>query len=632
MLLAINGLSKSYGSAPVFSDVGVRLDESDHVGLVGANGSGKSTLLKILCGELAPDAGQVSLKKNLSIGYLKQDLNLSGSNTIYGEALNVFASVIEMEAELEEKRRIIEKTADILKLEKLNIEYLALSEKFEESKGLYYKSLVKSALEGLGFDEAQQNKKIESLSGGQKMRVALAKILIEKPDLILLDEPTNYLDAQSVVWLESYLSACRSAYIVVSHDRYFLEKTADHIWELDGTMTAYKGNYSSYVRQRDEEAAAAAKAFKTQSDYIKRQREVIRKLKSYNREKSVRRAESREKLLGKIDLINKPSVKKTANIRFDTKNAISKNVLTLRNLCVGYAGRPVVGGIDLEVKSGEKIGICGRNATGKTTLLKTLAGQIAPISGEILWGAGAAPSYFRQQHEDLHAGNTLLEELCRVSGEDTLKVRSVLGCLLFSEDAVHKKISVLSGGEISRVAVAKLMLTKSNVLLLDEPTNHLDIASKEIFEEAIANYGGTALVVSHDRYLLNLISERIVYIEEGGVRLYDCGYEQASEDFLAKEKNDSHNKTKPKQALRQTEKMSKNMLEKTKMRIAEIENLLAKAAVEKENAEAEMNEKDFYAENARAAEGIERYDALCARIRRMEDEWVALTETLERQQ
>ncbi len=631
MLLEINGLSKSYGSAPVFSDVGVRLDESDHVGLIGANGSGKSTLLKILCGELAPDAGRLSLKKNVSVGYLKQNLSLSGENTVYEEALSVFAPVIEMETELEDKRRLIERTADFEALEKLNKAYLALSEKFEESRGLYYKSLVRSALYGLGFDDAQQSKKTESLSGGQKMRVALAKILIEKPDLILLDEPTNYLDAQSVVWLESYLSACRSAYIVVSHDRYFLEKTTNRIWELDGTLKAYRGNYSAYVRQRDEEAAAAAKAYKTQSDYIKRQREVIRKLKSYNREKSVKRAESREKLLEKIEPVDRPSEKKTARIRFDTKSAISKNVLVMQDLSVGYAGRPVVSGIDMEIKKGEKIGVCGRNASGKTTLLKTLAGLIAPASGEVLWGAGATPSYFRQQHEDLNGDSTLLDELRRISGADTLKVRSVLGCLLFSEDAVHKKISVLSGGEISRVAVAKLMLTKSNVLLLDEPTNHLDIASKEIFEEAIGSYNGTVLVVSHDRYLLNLICTRILYIENGAATVYDCGYEQASASFMTERSEEDAKKAKEKPAQPAAETLSKNMRARTKSRIAEIEGALDAAAAEKESLESAMHQKHFYADNARAAETLERHEALKTEIGRLEDEWLTLTALLDRQ-
>lgn len=632
MLLDINKLGKNYGSAEVFSDVSVRLDESDHVGLIGANGSGKSTLLKILSGELVSDAGRVALKRNLSVGYLRQNLDLSHENTVYEETLGVFAAVIEIEAELEEKRKRIEETADLPALEKLNSDYFLLSEKYAQSKGLYYKSLTKSALEGLGFNESEQKKKIGSLSGGQKMRVALAKILIEKPDLILLDEPTNYLDADSVIWLEGYLSACRSAYIIVSHDRYFLEKTTDRIWELDGTLSVYRGNYSAYVRQRDEEAVAAAKAYKTQSEYIKRQREVIRKLKSYNREKTVKRAESREKLLEKMVVVNKPSEKKNAHIYFDTKKAISKNVLVIRNMSVGYGNKSLVDGIDIEIGKGEKIGICGRNATGKTTLMKTLAGQLAPVSGEYAWGAGAAASYFRQQHEDLNFDNTLLEELCRVSGENTLKVRNVLGCLMFSEEAVHKQISVLSGGEISRVAVAKLMLTKSNVLLLDEPTNHLDIASKEIFEEAIRNYDGTVLVISHDRYLLNLICERILYIENGGCAVYDCGYEQAAEYFSSRNKNDNHKKTKQKTAEQAIEKMSKNMLSRSIARLEEIETLVNAAAKEKEKIESDMNEKNFYTDNTRASEIIEKYDRLCEDMHSYENEWLTLTECIEQQQ
>ncbi len=632
MLLELKDISKSFGSSFLFANVSARVDACDKIGLVGINGSGKSTLLKIIAGDMTADAGNIHTKKNLTIGYLTQNLGLDDNSTVYEEALKVFDGVIKMEAELERRRIQLENTSDLEQLEKLNSEYLMLMECFEQNRGLYYKSLALSALEGLGFSKEQFSERISHLSGGQKMRVALVKLITSKYDLIMLDEPTNYLDVQSVQWLENFLSSYTGAYIVVSHDRYFLEKVTNRIWEIDGSMHCYSGNYSSYVKQRDEALYAQQRAYKIQSDYIRKQREVIRKLKSFNREKTVRRAESRQKMLDKLELIEKPSANKTAAIRFDTKKAVSKNALDICGLSVGYNRNALIADINMRVKAGEKIGVCGRNATGKTSLLKTLCGALVPVCGEYVWGAGSKISYFKQQHEDMDPDASILDELCAVSGEDTLKVRSVLGALLFSEDEVYKKISSLSGGEISRVAVARLMLSKSNVLLLDEPTNHLDIASKEILEEAIRGFEGTVIAVSHDRYFLNTVCERIMYINDGKCTVYDCSYDQAAAHFSSvKEQKQLMQKNKSTGSVKNAG-LSKNMLKRLKNRIIAIEEEIKSTEKEKLQLEEILNSKELYKDAHKACELTTRHEELIQKINDLENEWLQVTCELEKEE
>ena len=466
------------------------------------------------------------------------------------------------------------------------------------------------------------------------MRVALAKLLISEPDLLLLDEPTNYLDLDSIGWLESYLTQYKGTYIIVSHDRYFLEKTVSTVWDVENhEVKSYNGNYSSYYKQKQEYIHAYERAYKQQQKYIKRQQEIITKLKSFNREKSIRQAESREKQLSKIDIIERRSMKKTAKIDFKDKGSITNKAIEFKDLSVGYNGKTLIEGIDMIVHTGETIGICGDNATGKSTILKSIMGQLQPVSGTILLGSNIKPTHFKRQHEDLDPRHSILEELVEYSGEDNGTIRNILGSLLFSAEDVHKKIGVLSGGEVSRVAVAKLMLNKSNLMLLDEPTNHLDIASKDIFETALKNFSGTIVLVSHDRYLLNTIVDRMIFIHKGKAYIYDCGYEKANELFnqeivLSEDEVAQTTETSDKER-QNVNKLSKNAIKKYTERIVEIEGLLQTVLKEKEQIETEMSEESFFKNAEYAKRKTLLHNTLAERHDQLEEEWVELHYLLE---
>ena len=634
MLLSLNDIGKHFGTDEIIDQVTLSVDEGAHIGLIGSNGSGKSTLLKMIIGILEPDNGNITYKNDLTIGYLHQDLGLDDSCTIMEEALKASAKLIQAEAYLQSLLKEIEQTEDLDLLSKLNEEYFNKAESFEAEKGYYYRSITIGTLKGLGFEEDAFSQPIKQLSGGQKMRVALAKLLISEPDLLLLDEPTNYLDLDSIRWLESYLIQYKGTYIIVSHDRYFLEKTVSTIWEVeDHEVKAYNGNYSAYYKQKQEYIHAYERAYKQQQKYIKRQQEIITKLKSFNREKSIRQAESREKQLAKIDTIEKRSRKKTAKINFKDKGSITNKAIEFQNLSVGYNNKPLIEGIDMIVHTGETIGICGDNATGKSTILKTIMGQLQPVSGTFLLGSNIKPTHFKQQHEDLDPNNSILEELTEYSGEDNGTIRNILGSLLFSAEDVHKKIGVLSGGEVSRVAVAKLMLNKSNLMLLDEPTNHLDITSKDIFETALKSYSGTIILVSHDRYLLNTIADRMIFIHKGKAYMYDCGYEKANELFnqelFSTEDKVEQNSEEGDKEQQNEKQLSKNAIKKYTERITEIEELLLSIQQEKEQIEAEMSEESFFKNAEYARERTIRHQNLAEKHDRLEEEWVELHYLLE---
>ncbi len=632
MLVTISGVSKSFGSETVLNNVNLRIENNARIGLIGLNGSGKSTLLQMIAGTTGAYDGTITAVSGITIGYLTQQLGLNDENTIYDEAKRAFEDVLTAERRLEEKRIQIEQCDDIKLLEKLNNDFYRMSESFEENKGYYYKSIVSSTLLGLGFDEEAQKNTIGKLSGGQKMRVALAKMLMLEPDLLMLDEPTNYLDMDGVIWLENYLCSYPKAYIVVSHDRYFLDKTVSTIWEADGTIKSYKGNYTAYLRQREDEIYAQNRAYEIQSAYIKKQREIIRKLKSYNREKSVKRARSREKQLAKLDYQQKVTEQKTSRISFDTQQTVSKNAFKFISLDVGYEGKALVENINFELLKGKKLGVCGRNATGKTTFLKTLYAQMPAIKGEIIYASGIKMSYFRQHHDDINRDSSIFDYLSDYSGQDITKVRSILGNLLFSKDEVNKNISVLSGGELSRVAVAKLMLTKSNVLLLDEPTNHLDIASKEVFEQAIRDYEGTAVIVSHDRYLLANVCDCIMYIYNNKAYYYELNYEQALTLFPTKEKSDQNEKSeisKSTISINTKPSMSKNEIKRSKDRVLKIEQLLGELENKKKQSEIIINSPDFYKDVQKSNDELKEYDRINEEYRHLEEEWLKLSYLLE---
>lgn len=512
MILSCNKINKAFGSNVILSNVSFHIEDQEKAAVVGINGAGKSTLLKIIIGELAADSGDVILAKGKTIGYLAQHQDLSSSRTIYDELLEVKRPVIEME----EKIRSLElemKHASGQELEELLSLYSRLNHQFELINGYAWKSEITGVLKGLGFQEEEFSKEISALSGGQKTRVSLGKLLLTKPDVIMLDEPTNHLDMESIAWLETYLLNYPGAVIIVAHDRYFLNKVVGKIVELDnGKCTVFQGNYNDYREKRAMLRDAQIKAWMNQQQEIRRQEEVIAKLKSFNREKSIRRAESREKMLEKIELVEKPAeINDEMKITLEPDILSGNDVLTVRDLSKSYSSQTLFSHVDMDIKRGERVAIIGNNGTGKTTILKIINNMIPCDSGEIKLGSKVHIGYYDQEHQVLHMEKTLFDELQDTyPSMDNTKVRNILAAFLFTGDDVFKRISDLSGGERGRVSLAKLMLSEANFLILDEPTNHLDITSKEILEDALINYTGTVLYVSHDRYFINKTATRIL--------------------------------------------------------------------------------------------------------------------------
>lgn len=527
MILSCSNISKSFGTDSILNHVSFHIEEREKAAVVGINGAGKSTLLKIIVGELAPDEGSVVIAKGKTLGYLAQHQDLDSGRTIYDELLEVKRPIIEME----ERLRTLEvnmKRSQGEELESLYQTYSRLSHEFELANGYAWKSEITGVLKGLGFLEEEFSKPVSTLSGGQKTRVSLGKLLLSKPDIILLDEPTNHLDMESIAWLENYLLNYQGTVVIVAHDRYFLERVVTKVVELDnGSSTVFQGNYSAYSEKKAMLRASILKAYLNQQQEIKHQEEVITKLRSFNREKSIKRAESREKLLNKIERIEKPTeVNDAMNITLEPDIVSGNDVLTVRGLTKGFDGQTLFSDVDFEIKRGERIAIIGNNGTGKTTILKIINGILAADAGEIRLGSRVHIGYYDQEHHVLHSEKTLFQELSDTyPNMNNTQIRNVLAAFLFTGDDVFKLIGDLSGGEKGRVSLAKLMLSEANFLILDEPTNHLDITSKEILENALTHYTGTVLYVSHDRYFINKTATRILDLTHNTLVNYIGNYD-----------------------------------------------------------------------------------------------------------
>lgn len=511
----------------VLKNVSFHIEDHEKAAIVGINGAGKTTLLRIIVGEMTPDDGQVVLAKDKTLGYLAQNSTVDTSHTIYEELLSVKADLLRLEEKIRECENNM-KHADGDALEDLMKQYTSLTHAFETGGGYLYRSELVGVLKGLGFTEDEFSKPVATLSGGQKTRVALGRLLLQNPDLIILDEPTNHLDMNSIAWLETYLLNYKGAVLIVSHDRYFLDRIAGKVIEIDQSKaTTFMGNYSDYAVKKEQLRVATWNAYMNQQREIKHQEEVIEKLKSFNREKSIKRAESREKMLDKIEVIEKPSEVRTDMKLTLTPRILSGNdVLTVEHLSKSFDSHKLFTDVNFEIKRGEHVAIIGDNGSGKTTLLKILNGLVPADQGTFRLGSNVEIGYYDQEHHVLHSEKTLFEE---ISDDypylNNTQIRNVLAAFLFTGEDVFKRISDLSGGERGRVSLAKLVLSNANFLILDEPTNHLDIMSKEILEDALNGYEGTILYVSHDRYFINRTAHRILDLTEGQFVSYVGNYD-----------------------------------------------------------------------------------------------------------
>ncbi|UEL49694.1 ABC-F family ATP-binding cassette domain-containing protein [Terrisporobacter hibernicus] len=604
IVLSCNNLYKSFGIDSILENICFTVNEGDKIGIIGINGTGKTTLMKIISGEYGYDEGDIYTSKDCEIGYLQQNTNFLSNNTILEEVLTVFKPLIDMENYLRElEHKIAEEGSKDNSpiLEKLMNDYSHVLEDFASKNGYGYKSEAKGVLKGLGFKDDDMDKPINILSGGEKTRVLLGKLLLKKPTLLLLDEPTNHLDSEAIEWLEFFLKQYKGTVMLISHDRYFLDQVVDRVFEIHNKkLKSYNGNYSKFIELSKVEKELELKKFEDQQKDLKRQEESIERLKAYGREKHLKRARSKEKALDKIDVLDKPEAyRKKAKIQFNPSISSGNDVLHVEDLSMAYDERILFKGVNFDIYRGEKVALIGPNGIGKSTLFKIVMKELTPICGDFKLGTNVNVSYFHQEQKTLNLDNTIIDEIWDSNEKLTqTEIRNMLGSLLFEDEEVFKKISTLSGGERARIAILKLILSKANFLLLDEPTNHLDIDSKEVLEEALENYTGTIFTISHDRYFLNTVVDKILVLGENGITEYLGNYDyyinkkRESEEMSAivevEEKTKTQLKEEKRKEKEQREKEKKNKykiknieqeIEELETKIEELDNLLCQEEV-----------------------------------------------------
>ncbi len=635
MILSCQNISKTFGTDVILKNASFHIEDREKAAIVGINGAGKSTLLKIIVGDLEADSGEAVLSKGKTLGYLAQHQDLESENTIYEELLTVKQDVLDLERDMHTlELRMKELSGG--ELENALAQYTRLSHEFEQKNGYACKSEVSGVLKGLGFEEEDFGKQVSTLSGGQKTRVSLGKLLLSRPDLILLDEPTNHLDMNSIAWLETFLLNYDGAVLVVAHDRYFLNRIATKIIEIDaGEVTVFQGNYSDYAAKKAQLREARMNAWLNQQREIKHQEEVIAKLKSFNREKSIRRAESREKMLDKMEILEKPTeVRSEMHITLEPKITSGNDVLTVEHLSKAFGPLQLFSDLNFSIKRGERVALIGNNGTGKTTILKILNGLLDADSGSFTLGARVQIGYYDQEHHVLHPEKTLFEEISDAYPDlDNTTIRSTLAAFLFTGDDVFKRIADLSGGERGRVSLAKLMLSEANFLILDEPTNHLDIVSKEILEQALNRYTGTVLYVSHDRYFINTTATRIFDLTGGVLVNYIGNYDyylekhdiltpsSSVESKAAQEEEPSAAKLDWKQQKEEQARQRKreNDLKKTEEEIFQLES-------RDEEINELMTHEDIYTNVAECQKLHQEQEELKKRLETLYEQWEALAQ------
>lgn len=627
ILLSAQNIQKSFGTNVVLKDASLVLQDGQRLGLVGVNGCGKSTLMKIIAGLEPYDGGTLTMQKGLRLGYLAQQGMVTPGKTVLEELEAVFEPVVAMEARLRQLEQDMAHTAeDPVRLRQLGNQYDQLTRQFEESNGYGWRSTVQGVLAGLGFRKEQQDQLAELLSGGERTRLCLGRLLLQRPDVLLLDEPTNHLDLKSIAWLEDYLLGYKGAVLLVSHDRYFMDHVCDHMAELLlGSIESYDGNYTAYIQQRVQRFEIRMKAYEMQQKEIARQEAIIARYRSFNREKSIRAAESREKKLEKMERLEKPVEENAIRFHFDIRRRTGEDVLMAEELKKGFNGRTLFEHVKLHLRAGDRIALIGDNGVGKSTLFKCLIGEEQFDEGTVRLGTGVDIGYYDQHQAHLHEHKSVLDEVWdEFPRLEQSQVRGALGLFLFTGDDVFAPIATLSGGEKGRVALTKLMLRKDNLLLLDEPTNHLDMDSREVLEAALEDYPGTILAISHDRYFINRFATRVMVLEQGGVKEYLGNYDDYFEKINRGQEPDGDLPQITRTAQDKEKRRSREAtqrLKALKAAVAQAEAAVAQAEQEQAELEVLMAAPETYQDAAKAAELGRRYQQIQQEVARRYEAW-----------
>lgn len=636
ILMTVQGVSKSFGMKSVLKDISLTLQQGARMGLIGVNGSGKSTLFRLIAGQMEPDEGSISLMRGTRVGMLTQEADIQSDLTVREELSRVFEPVREMERRLRAlEEEMAQKHEDEAELDRLSREYARLTDRFEDAGGYEWPSRIQGVLAGLGFAKGREDQPASVLSGGEKTRLCLARLLLTQPDLLMLDEPTNHLDLSSIQWLEDTLKKYRGTVLIISHDRYFMNSVCDCMAEISmRRLVQYEGNYDQFTVKRQADIERQIREYKLQQAEIARQQAIIQRYRMYNREKSIRAAESREKRLEKMERLERPVDEQHVRFSFEARRRTGDDVLKVRGLAKSFEGRSLFENFDLHLRAGDRVAIIGPNGVGKSTLLNIIARKLKADAGEVEFGANVDLGYYEQHQTGLDPEKDVLNELWDAFPRlDLDRVRSVLALFLFTGDDVYKKISMLSGGEKGRVSLCKLMLKRDNLLLLDEPTNHLDMDSREVLEGALEDFDGTILTVSHDRYFINRVADRIIEMRPDGVKEYlgnyddylekkrreEAGLEDAAASGMTKTQLDKQRRRE--RLLREGKKALEKQLEAAEARIAAAEK-------EIQDLEARMADPELYQRPDEARETARRHAELQAGMDALYEEWEALSEAV----